>query len=98
MPIRWEGGSAKLRIIKVMLVICFLKESGPDQGRGVGGKLLQPVLQRADASRTACYLETEAERNLAFYERHGFRVVAEASVPGLDVQTWSLVREPLPDG
>ena len=67
----------------------------PHQGQGVGGKLIRPVLEQADASGTACYLETEVERNLAFYERHGFRAVAEARVPGLDVRTWSLVREPL---
>jgi ribosomal protein S18 acetylase RimI-like enzyme len=70
----------------------------PHQGQGVGGKLIQPVLQQADASGTACYLETEAERNLAFYERHGFRIVAEASVSGLGVRTWSLAREPMREG
>ena len=70
----------------------------PHQGQGIGGKLIRPVLEQADTSKTACYLETEVERNLAFYERHGFRVVAEARVPGLDVQTWSLLREPLREG
>lgn len=67
----------------------------PHQGQGVGGRLIQPVLEQADASGSVCYLETEVERNLAFYERHGFRVVAEARVPGLDVRTWSLTRRPL---
>ena len=70
----------------------------PHQGQGVGGRLIRPVLEQADASGTACYLETEVERNLAFYERHGFRVVAEARVPRLDLRTWSLVREPLREG
>ena len=65
------------------------------QGKGVGGRLIRPALEQADASGKVCYLETEAERNLAFYERHGFRVVAEARVPRLDLRTWSLVREPL---
>jgi ribosomal protein S18 acetylase RimI-like enzyme len=66
----------------------------PHQGQGVGGRLIRPVLEHADASGTVCYLETETERNLAFYERHGFRIMAEAGVPGLDVRTWSLIREP----
>ena len=70
----------------------------PHQGQGVGGKLIRPVLEQADASRTACYLETEVERNLTFYGRYGFRVVAEATVPRLDLRTWSLVREPLREG
>jgi ribosomal protein S18 acetylase RimI-like enzyme len=68
----------------------------PYQGQGIGGRLIRPVLEEADASGTVCYLETE--RNLAFYERHGFRIMAEAVVPGLDVRTWSLTREPLRDG
>jgi len=70
----------------------------PHQGQGAGGRLIRPVLEQADASGAACYLETEVERNLAFYERHGFRVVAEARVPGLDMRTWSLTREALSEG
>jgi ribosomal protein S18 acetylase RimI-like enzyme len=70
----------------------------PHQGKGIGGRLIRPVLEQADASGTVCYLETETERNLAFYARHGFRVVADATFPRLDVRTWSLVREPLREG
>jgi ribosomal protein S18 acetylase RimI-like enzyme len=65
------------------------------QGKGVGGRLIRPVLERADASGTACYLETENAKNLAFYERHGFRIVAEERVPRLGVPTWSMIREPV---
>jgi ribosomal protein S18 acetylase RimI-like enzyme len=65
------------------------------QGKGIGGRLIRPVLQRADASGTACYLETEEEKNLVFYERHGFRVAAEGRVPRLGLPTWSMIREPV---
>jgi ribosomal protein S18 acetylase RimI-like enzyme len=64
----------------------------PYQGKGVGRRLLRPILDQADASATPCYLETENATNLAFYERHGFRVVAEEKVPGLGLSTWSMVR------
>jgi ribosomal protein S18 acetylase RimI-like enzyme len=67
----------------------------PSQGRGVGGRLIQPVLREADATGTACYLETENPRNLDFYGKHGFRVAAEARVPRLGLTTWSLIREPV---
>lgn len=66
----------------------------PHQGRGVGGRLIQPVLKEADATGTACYLETENPRNLAFYGKHGFRVAGEARVERLGLSTWSLIREP----
>ena len=42
------------------------------QGRGLGTRLLQPVLSRADQEGTLCYLETADPANLAFYERLGF--------------------------
>ena len=54
------------------------------QGRGLGTRLLQPALARADADRLPCYLETAREENLAFYARAGFEVVHNALplVPG----------------
>jgi ribosomal protein S18 acetylase RimI-like enzyme len=66
----------------------------PHQGQGIGGRLIRPVLEQADASRTACYLETEKERNVAFYAKRGFRVATEGRVPRLGLTTWSMIREP----
>ncbi len=90
--------SSKLRRQKSPDTYWYLWVLGVDlpyQGRGVGGRLIRPVLEQADASRTACHLETENETNLAFYEKRGFRVVAEGRVPGLDLPTWSMTREPV---
>ena len=47
------------------------------QGRGVGSRLMQPVLERADAEGLAVTLETGQPRNLPLYARHGFEVSAE---------------------
>jgi ribosomal protein S18 acetylase RimI-like enzyme len=63
------------------------------QGRGIGGRLLAPVLARASADGAACYLETGIERNIRFYERHGFQVVAEGQVPGQGLQVWAMLRK-----
>ena len=63
------------------------------QGRGIGGKLLEAVLMRASGEGTACYLETGSERNVRFYEKHGFEVVGEGRVPGLGAQTWAMLRK-----
>ena len=67
--------------------------SPPSQGRGIGGMLLEPVLTRASADGTACYLETGEERNIRFYERHGFKVVGEGTVPGESVKVWAMLRD-----
>ena len=45
-----------------------------EQGHGVGGRLLQPVLDRCDAQSLPAYLESSNARNVSFYERHGFQV------------------------
>jgi GNAT superfamily N-acetyltransferase len=66
----------------------------PRQGQGVGGALLQPILQRADAAGLPCYLETQKERNVPFYQRHGFAVVAETDAPGGGPHFWTMRRPP----
>jgi ribosomal protein S18 acetylase RimI-like enzyme len=64
------------------------------QGRGIGGRLLQPILAQADADGLPCYLETEGERNIRFYERHGFKVAHQGQVPKLGVEVTAMLREP----
>ena len=54
----------------------------PDVQRGgIGGAMLADMFVRTDASGVACLLETEKEANVAYYERHGFRVVASGALP-----------------
>lgn len=66
----------------------------PRQGEGIGGTLIQPVLARADAEGLPCYVETEKERNLPFYRRHGFEVVVEDDLPNGGPHFWTMKREP----
>lgn len=48
----------------------------PDhQRRGLGRRLLRPVLEQADRTGAACYLETAERRNVTYYEQSGFSVV-----------------------
>ncbi len=69
----------------------------PDQqGKGIGTALMQPGLQRADAQRLPCYVETHDERNIPFYRKHGFDLVRTEPVPGSDLRFWCFVREPRP--
>ena len=65
----------------------------PDSaGTGIGSALMQPVLDQADTDGLPCYLETAEERNVAFYEKHGFTTLRTGSVPGTDVQYWTMLR------
>ncbi|MGZ8734391.1 MAG: GNAT family N-acetyltransferase [Acidimicrobiia bacterium] len=67
------------------------------QGRGLGGRLLRPVLERADAEEMPVYLETDKERNLAFYARFRFGLVDTLHPDGdAGPPEWTLWRDPKP--
>ena len=51
------------------------------QGRGLGATLLAGTLAEASVANATCYLETFTPRNLRFYERLGFRQVADHIEP-----------------
>jgi GNAT superfamily N-acetyltransferase len=50
------------------------------QGRGLGHELMTNCLQVVDADSTPVYLDNTNPRNVAFYERHGFRVTGQSQV------------------
>ena len=75
----------------------YLVELGVEparQGDGVGAALLQPVLARADQESQACYLDTNNELNIQFYERFGFRLAGTAHAIQSGPKTWGMLREP----
>ena len=62
------------------------------QGRGVGAALLDAWLDGVDAEGLPAYLETDRERNVAFYRRGGFEAAGETEVLG--VRVWRMWRPP----
>ena len=74
----------------------FLLGVEPSRQRsGVGGALMRPVLERADVEHRQCYLETENERNVAFYKKQGFDVIVNGEAVGASgVRFWSFRRSP----
>jgi GNAT superfamily N-acetyltransferase len=66
----------------------------PVQGTGVGSQLLHSRLARCDAAGLPAYLESSKERNVPFYERHGFTVVGELTVPDGGPTLWLMWRDP----
>ena len=64
------------------------------QGRGFGGALMRPVLERCDRDGVPAYLESSKRRNVVLYERHGFRVVEEVRLPNDGPPLWRMWREP----
>ena len=51
------------------------------QAQGLGAAAIAPGLARCDDDGLPCALVSTNERNVPFYERHGFEVVAEVCTP-----------------
>jgi GNAT superfamily N-acetyltransferase len=64
------------------------------QRHGIGAALMRPIFAAADHEGLCCYLEAPTAENARYYERRGFRVVAETNVPDSDVHVWLMRREP----
>lgn len=54
------------------------------QGKGYGSKLLRVRLAEINEQNLPCYLHTENERNVKFYEHFGFELIGKSKVPNSD--------------
>jgi ribosomal protein S18 acetylase RimI-like enzyme len=64
------------------------------QHKGVAGRLMRPILNRADREDLPCYLETHKESNVQIYERYGFQIASKNEVPGHPLTLWAMLRPP----
>jgi len=64
------------------------------QGQGFGGKLLRALIEEGERAEVPIYVETETERNVRMYERFGFRVLKQITLPIINLPQWEMVREP----
>ena len=63
------------------------------QGKGYAGILLTPMFSRLDEEQLPCYLETQKEDNIPFYQHYGFDVVEETVIPGTTIKNWAMLRQ-----
>jgi ribosomal protein S18 acetylase RimI-like enzyme len=64
------------------------------QRRGVAGRLLRHMLERADDDELGVWLETTDARNVALYGRYGFEILAHIGGPTFVPYWWTMVRPP----
>jgi GNAT superfamily N-acetyltransferase len=64
------------------------------QRSGVGTKLQELVLERADEEGVPAYLETQNPDNLPYYRRFGYELVQELHPVKDGPPLWTLRREP----
>jgi len=63
------------------------------QGKGYAGTLLKAMFARIDQEHLPCYLTTENEKNVSFYQHYGFKAVEEGIIPGSKISHWAMLRE-----
>ena len=89
-----------LAAIKPPYPYWYLNGIGVDpssQRSGLGSALINHMLARIDNDDTqSAFLDTSEPNNLGYYERFGFRVTAEASLPN-GVPVWGMTRLPRPE-
>jgi ribosomal protein S18 acetylase RimI-like enzyme len=64
------------------------------QGQGFGGKLLGALIEKSEQVGVPLYLEAATERNVRMYERLGFRLLNQVTLPVINLPQWEMVREP----
>jgi ribosomal protein S18 acetylase RimI-like enzyme len=64
------------------------------QRQGIGSALLQPGIEGSTREGLPCVLLTNDEKNLSFYEHHGFETVLEGEKPPGGPYAWAMVRKP----
>lgn len=74
----------------------FLAYLGVDpelQGKGIGAGLLRHGLNMCTQDRLPAYLETSAEQNVPYYEKHGFTVLEEFELER-GPRIWTMIYRP----
>lgn len=74
--------------------LCLVAVDPGLQGRGIGTRLLEPVLDLADRSSTLCSVETPFPRDIVFYQRLGFEIASEEHPFIGAPPVWIMTREP----
>lgn len=68
------------------------------RGRGFGQAVMASRLDRCDAESCPAYLESSKLANVPYYERFGFVVTGEITLPGGGPTLWPMWREPRSPG
>jgi ribosomal protein S18 acetylase RimI-like enzyme len=63
------------------------------QGKGIGSRLMQLGLKKADNDGLECFLETVTPEDVQFYRKHNFDVIFNKGF-GLKDQYWIMTRKP----
>lgn len=62
------------------------------RGKGLGSKIMKPMLEYLDEHNQDCYLETLLPINVEIYKKYGFELKEEVHVPNTDLILYAMLR------
>lgn len=62
------------------------------RGKGLGSKIIKPMLNYIDEQKKDCYLETVSPVNVEIYKNYGFELIEEVKVPNEDLILYAMIR------
>lgn len=66
----------------------------PDsRGKGLGSKIMRPMMKYLDDNHQDCYLETLLPINVEIYKNYGFELKEEVKVPNTDLTLYAMLRQ-----
>jgi GNAT superfamily N-acetyltransferase len=88
----YEAEAERLKIDRPHYLLGMLGVTPAAQGRGIGRRLLNHVhrISASDPNSAGVCLSTEDPANVSYYEKAGYRVVAEADIG--EIHTWLMFR------
>lgn len=90
---RWEKLIAKHHPREPHWYLETLSVAPTSQRSGIGTALIEPGLARADTDGLPAFLETQRQSNIPFYNRFGFELTEEISLPD-SPPLWLMWRQP----
>jgi GNAT superfamily N-acetyltransferase len=73
--------------------LAFVGTDPAHRGKGIGGALIRPMLDRCDTEGLPAYLESSKPQNVPYYERFGFAVTGQLDLPD-GPSLWPMWRDP----
>lgn len=93
--LEFMGAKAKTLVDEGAWYLSIIAVDPAAQGRGLGGKLLEPTIAETDHASATSYVETFNPRNISFYQRLGFTIKGRFTEPTSGAEYTVMVRCPM---
>jgi ribosomal protein S18 acetylase RimI-like enzyme len=65
-----------------------------EQGKGYGSLLISTMLKTIESDGLPVYVETNTEKAMSIYQKHGFELLEYTIIPDTDIPLWCMLRKP----